>query len=337
MMEVKSIFPHLICCVAMGTHFTVAVLIDLDPVRVTDLHNDYRRKEPAANMKQMEWNSYLQGRAAEWSENCFWDHQNKGLGENLAYRWTTGQEQPVEEVVRESLKSWYDEKYQWQWSKHCGSACHYTAMVWANTAKVGCALSRCQDLRRKTGRPVNNATYLVCFYNPPGNFIGEYPYINGEKCTKCGKEAVCNNGLCVLGKEPSATNRSDGTASVKGNIPQISEHTEKSMFPDPWKTIKLLHGFGRLNGTILPEHPTMDDTKSQNTNIVILRTSNFNKKSTQIGTTARNETEGNNETPDRKASIIGIDPTYLRKTGSRQVWIRTNITWIHHGKMDSAP
>ncbi|KAL3867821.1 hypothetical protein ACJMK2_040667 [Sinanodonta woodiana] len=335
MREVKSIYPCLICLVVMGTRLIGAELIYLDPVRVTDLHNDYRRKEPAANMKQLEWNGYLQGRAAEWSENCFWDHQNKGLGENLAYRWTSGQQMPVEEVVRDSLKSWYDEKYQWQWSKYCGSACHYTAMIWANTAKIGCALSRCPDLRRKTARPVNNASFLVCFYEPPGNFIGEYPYINGEKCTKCGKEAICNNGLCALGKESNATSRSNGTIAIHGNIPQRSEPTQKPMFREPWKTITLWHGLGRLNGTLVPEHPTMEDTKSQNKDIVILKNSNFNKKNTQTGTTGRNETKGNNGTLDRNASITGVDS--MRKTGSRQIWIRTNITWILHSNMNSAP
>jgi uncharacterized protein YkwD len=42
---------------------------------------------------------------------------------------------------------------------------HYTQIVWKNTTEVGCALTQ-------GGR--NN--YLVCQYNPPGNFQGQKPY-----------------------------------------------------------------------------------------------------------------------------------------------------------------
>ena len=42
---------------------------------------------------------------------------------------------------------------------------HYTAMVWGDTREVGCGTA--------SGGGVN---FVVCRYNPPGNFVGEVPF-----------------------------------------------------------------------------------------------------------------------------------------------------------------
>ena len=65
----------------------------------------------------------------------------------------------------------------------------YTQLVWAETSKLGCALSL------KKNVPPN---YLVCFYAPPGNVVGKTVYEAGEPATKCGRKGKSKvyEGLC---------------------------------------------------------------------------------------------------------------------------------------------
>jgi pathogenesis-related protein 1 len=53
-------------------------------------------------------------------------------------------------------------------STGCG---HYTQLVWANTRQVGCGYSTCTD----------DDDFLVevwvCNYDPPGNVVGQFPYV----------------------------------------------------------------------------------------------------------------------------------------------------------------
>ncbi|XP_023006954.1 STS14 protein-like [Cucurbita maxima] len=46
----------------------------------------------------------------------------------------------------------------------CGA---YTQVVWRKTKEVGCAQATCRQ---------EQITLTICFYNPPGNGIGERPY-----------------------------------------------------------------------------------------------------------------------------------------------------------------
>lgn len=68
---------------------------------------------------------------------------------------------------------------------------HYTQLMWAETNKVGCGISKYhQDNLKKI--------LLVCNYYPTGNRIGHLIYESGEPCTSCPGDR-CNekyNGLC---------------------------------------------------------------------------------------------------------------------------------------------
>ncbi|XP_045157221.2 peptidase inhibitor 15-A-like [Mercenaria mercenaria] len=194
-----SVMTMVACLTAMSVCVVVLaearlVAIDRYAAGITRIHNKYRNQEKAANMQMLIWDNTLARKAAEWSENCYWGHQRRGLGENLAYRWSTGTLKPSDVIIK-AIKGWYNEKFIWRWSTQCGAACHYTQMVWAKTTKVGCAYSICNQLRT-TGSPVRNAHYLVCFYNPPGNYYGQFPFWYGQRCTKCGKSDICRKGLC---------------------------------------------------------------------------------------------------------------------------------------------
>lgn len=50
----------------------------------------------------------------------------------------------------------------------CG---HYTQMVWRTTTQIGCGVNVCPSLAG-----IANARYLVCRYDPPGNWVGQRPY-----------------------------------------------------------------------------------------------------------------------------------------------------------------
>ena len=45
----------------------------------------------------------------------------------------------------------------------CG---HYTQLVWSTTERVGCAMATCAD----------GSEIWMCDYDPPGNYVGEWPY-----------------------------------------------------------------------------------------------------------------------------------------------------------------
>ncbi|XWS33704.1 hypothetical protein CRYUN_Cryun22dG0106100 [Craigia yunnanensis] len=42
----------------------------------------------------------------------------------------------------------------------------YKQVVWKNSSDLGCAQATCKD----------QISLSICFYNPPGNFVGERPY-----------------------------------------------------------------------------------------------------------------------------------------------------------------
>lgn len=179
-------------------------------------------------MKELKWDPYLESRAEQWSENCYWDHQRDGLGENLAYFWTNGHDLPIFEIIINSCQSWWKEVNDWSWSTDCGQACHYTQMIWGNTERIGCSLSKCANLRTDTGRTFNNSDYFVCFYDPPGNFIGKYPYTLGAQCTKCSPGDTCNGGLCSSpGLPPTPAPPSATTA--RSFLNQVQVQPDNSM------------------------------------------------------------------------------------------------------------
>jgi hypothetical protein len=47
-----------------------------------------------------------------------------------------------------------------------GAVCgHFTQIVWRDTKEVGCGVAN-----------GNNSEFWVCYYTPPGNYVGEKPY-----------------------------------------------------------------------------------------------------------------------------------------------------------------
>jgi hypothetical protein len=65
---------------------------------------------------------------------------------------------------------------------------HYTQLVWAQTAKVGCGFVQ-------YGK---NEQLLVCNYLPAGNTIGQKMYEQGSACSMCpSSHSNCDDSLCI--------------------------------------------------------------------------------------------------------------------------------------------
>ncbi|XP_036390117.1 peptidase inhibitor 16-like [Megalops cyprinoides] len=191
-----------------------------DKATIVELHNHFRSHvlPTATNMRKMSWMESLETTAAEYVTKCVWDHNpNRGdIGENLFVG--TG---PFN--LTKAVTSWYLEHQDYTYHNNsckednlCG---HYTQVVWADTYFVGCASHLCEEVE---GLPFTMATMLVCNYSPQGNYEGEWPYEEGESCSKCPGEApLCENHLCVA-ETPEAS-----------ETPHVSEGTTKSPQPGP--------------------------------------------------------------------------------------------------------
>ncbi|WAR24865.1 PI16-like protein [Mya arenaria] len=151
----------------------------------------------------LKWDDGLQRKAEMWSENCYFDHQRDGLGENLAFVVTGGPDMQDLDIIVHSCRGWWNEVYNWTWSTACVRACHYTQMIWGKTERLGCSLSKCPQMQVDTGKNMDDIDFFVCFYDPPGNSIGKYPYTLGEPCSHCDRLDECHGGLC---KSPSLNN-----------------------------------------------------------------------------------------------------------------------------------
>jgi uncharacterized protein YkwD len=125
---------------------------------VLSAHNVLRAKH---GVPALSWSQALASTAQDWANRCVFEHSSNGLGENLA-QGTSGAYSAASFV-----KSWYDEIRSYDFatgaSKDGGVIGHFTQLVWAGTSEVGCGVAQC-----------SGNDLLVCNYNPPGNWDGEY-------------------------------------------------------------------------------------------------------------------------------------------------------------------
>lgn len=143
-------------------------------------HNAVRANVDADHpLEALLWSDELAEVAQKWAvhlqeQGCGMRHSHSGFGENLA--WFSGDSPTAEAVVQ----AWASERRCYTYGRFmkgdkCESACdsssgcgHYTQLVWRETSLLGCGMTVCD-----TDFPQE---IWVCNYDPPGNFIGEYPY-----------------------------------------------------------------------------------------------------------------------------------------------------------------
>ncbi|KAE8008206.1 hypothetical protein FH972_004743 [Carpinus fangiana] len=132
--------------------------------RFLDGHNAERA---AVGVAPLTWNNSLAAYARNYAntriEKCEMEHSNGPYGECIAEGYGNFK---ASDVVR----MWAGEKkYYDHASNTCaaGESCgHYTQVVWRDTKYLGCARVKCK----------NGWMFVICSYDPPGNYEGESPY-----------------------------------------------------------------------------------------------------------------------------------------------------------------
>lgn len=141
-----------------------------DAQKMLRLHNQVRAD---VGVGPLRWSESLASHAQQWADHlaatrCGLQHRPRSgkwrgvYGENL-FIGTLGYY-----GVKDAVMAWAEERslypggpYQAGWR----GVGHYTQMVWRKTRMVGCATAVCKG-----------NLLVVCNYDPPGNYIGEYPY-----------------------------------------------------------------------------------------------------------------------------------------------------------------
>lgn len=176
---------------------------------IVSSHNEYRSTElpadlSAANMLEMTWSSDMAKKAEDWAKKCSFSHYTDGYGQNL-YTDSGYGTQITRSIVDNFMTNWGANEmitdvpgaraaYQ-KTGELKGPFQHYSAMVWASTAEVGCAYAICPGEKR----------IVVCNYFTAGNIQGQPWYTVGPSCSACPADTTCKNGLCSKDAAPAVT------------------------------------------------------------------------------------------------------------------------------------
>lgn len=73
----------------------------------------------------------------------------------------------------------------------------YATIVWAETFRMGCAITSCNNRR------LSQITIIVCLFGPRGNSPGKQVFKNGTACSNCPPKTICKPNsvwpkLCAL-------------------------------------------------------------------------------------------------------------------------------------------
>ncbi|KAL2504835.1 CAP superfamily protein [Abeliophyllum distichum] len=134
-----------------------------------DAHNQAREEVGVGPLKwnqQLAKTASLQVRYQRDRQNCsFANLINSNYGGNQL--WASG----LAVTPRAVVETWVAEKKFYSYAENSCAQDHrcgvYTQVVWKKSAELGCAQAACGK---------EHASLTICFYNPPGNVIGEKPY-----------------------------------------------------------------------------------------------------------------------------------------------------------------
>lgn len=156
----RSLGLVLLCLAGLGLYVSNA---QNSPQDYLNAHNAARGQ---VNVGALRWDdrvaAYAQSYANRMAGTCNLVHSGGPYGENLA-----GSSGDLSATAAVGL--WVGERQFYNYnSNSCngGECLHYTQVVWRNSVGLGCARVRC----------TNGGTFVICNYNPPGNYVGQRPY-----------------------------------------------------------------------------------------------------------------------------------------------------------------
>ncbi|KAK1584999.1 hypothetical protein QYE76_016938 [Lolium multiflorum] len=152
---------------ALATAMAASVAAQNSPQDFVDPHNAARDD---VGVGPVSWDdtvaAYAQSYAEQRRGDCQLVHSGGQYGENIF--WGSA---GADWSAADAVNSWVSEK---QFYDHGSNTCaedevcgHYTQVVWRDSTAVGCARVVCDN---------NGGVFIVCSYNPPGNFEGQSPY-----------------------------------------------------------------------------------------------------------------------------------------------------------------
>ena len=125
-------------------------------------HNLFRKKHRVPLMKQ---NNRIQKYAQEWADNIarrdrMYHRQPNRYGENIY--WMSGGNPSGKSVVN----AWYSEIKYYKYSnpRFSYKTGHFTQVVWKGSTELGCGRAKSRM----------GGIYVVCNYNPPGNYMRRF-------------------------------------------------------------------------------------------------------------------------------------------------------------------
>jgi hypothetical protein len=159
-----------LAAVAVCSMSAIATPVKINKSVILAEHNKYRAK---VGVPPLVWSDSLAKGAQRWADTmaALDRMQHSGVasvGENLAY-WSGPNASPL----RTMIGLWEREAYYYRpgtfprvsSTGNWLSVSHYTQMVWRRTKQVGCGIGN-------NGK----SDFLVCWYSPQGNYIGQVPY-----------------------------------------------------------------------------------------------------------------------------------------------------------------
>ena len=183
----KTLYLSIVLSAACSPEATLEESVDSEPPALVDITADHDQVRAAVNpaaeppLAPLTWSVNISRTAQAWASKCRFAHNpNRGqLGENLAaFTDTSGS-------AAKAVAQWAAEVSSYDYVANAcatGQVCgHYTQIVWRTTSQLGCWVQDCTTGSPFPGFP--NWQFYVCNYSPPGNFVGQRPYLcGGEVC-----------------------------------------------------------------------------------------------------------------------------------------------------------
>ncbi|XP_074310356.1 pathogenesis-related protein 1A-like [Silene latifolia] len=133
-----------------------------------DYVNSHNYARFAVGVEPLYWDNQIAAYAEQYANerigDCALQSSGSPYGENIAIGsgdFMTGEA---------AVQMWVDQQSNYDYGTNTcvqGNKCGmYTQVVWRNSVHLGCARVQCY----------NGSFFVICYYDPPGNFYGEKPF-----------------------------------------------------------------------------------------------------------------------------------------------------------------